>query len=188
MLTDLEQGDISETIKKYFGKTDYFTKRSTVTLKQVDDFLDNLTTVGKVKDQTKLLSQFTINKLTLLDLKYLIRLIIGDLKSYAGAKNILLALHEDAYEIFKLSNDLKTLVERIKKGEDLKSLNSPSNKIDSSFNFEDYKEVIGSDIDSEEDFQKKGVKKKENKIKAFIKLNTPIKPMLARASKYFKLI
>lgn len=64
MLSDLEQGDISDTLKKFFRRSGAALKWSHVTLKQVDEFLDKLTTVSKRDDQIKVLSDFVVDNLT----------------------------------------------------------------------------------------------------------------------------
>lgn len=61
MLAHLEQGDASETLKRFFEKSGQSRKRSRVTLKQVDDFLDELTKVTKRDDQSRVLSNFVEN-------------------------------------------------------------------------------------------------------------------------------
>lgn len=89
MLTDLEQGDVSETLKKFFKESGHTVKRSTLTLKKVDEFLDHLTTISKQNEQVRAFDRFFLDKCTGDDLKYITRLIVGDLKTYAGAKFIL---------------------------------------------------------------------------------------------------
>jgi hypothetical protein len=64
-----------------------------LTLKQVDDFLENLTSISKEKEQERAFSKFFVNKTTADDLKFVTRLIVGDLKTYAGAKYVLAAFH-----------------------------------------------------------------------------------------------
>lgn len=59
MLIDLEQGDVAETIKKYCGlskKVDS-DKTSSLTLQEVDTFLDELSTVTKEDEQTNAFSK-----------------------------------------------------------------------------------------------------------------------------------
>lgn len=89
MLTDLEQGDVSETLRKFFKDSGLSVKRSTLTLKQVDDFLDHLTTISKHNEQVRAFERHFVNKCTPDDLKFITRIVVGDLKTYAGAKFIL---------------------------------------------------------------------------------------------------
>ena len=114
MVTDLEQGDVSETIFKFFQLSDCCppAKKSALTVHDVDTFLDKLTLFTKEDEQLPLLEKMA-RKCTANDLKTIIRLIKGDLKIVAGPKHILDALDPNAHEAFKASKDLKDVIERV---------------------------------------------------------------------------
>lgn len=116
MLTDLEQGDVAETISKFFedsqSKKVQPAKKATLTIHQVDDFLDSLTALTKEEDQFQALSAMA-TKCTINDLKMVIRLIKGDLRMTAGAKHILDALHPEAHEAFNSSRQVGKVVAKI---------------------------------------------------------------------------
>ena len=63
MLEHLDKGDASETCKKFLISCGMACKRGSVSLKQVDDFLDQLTTVTKRDEQAQIFEKF-IPKLT----------------------------------------------------------------------------------------------------------------------------
>ena len=126
MVTDLEQGDVSETVFKFFESSDNCPplKKSNLTVHDVDAFLDKLSLVTKEDEQLKLLEKIT-RRCTGNDLKTIIRLIKGDLKIVAGPKHILDALDPNAHEAFKASKDLDDVINRvleIRKGGGQKSL------------------------------------------------------------------
>jgi DNA ligase-3 len=95
MLTDLEQGDVAETIATFFEESEAFVpnKKATLTVHDVDAFLDSLTSLTKEEEQSSVLSSMA-SKCTSNDLKMIVRLIKGDLRMQAGAKHILDALHK----------------------------------------------------------------------------------------------
>ena len=114
MVTDLEQGDVSETIFKFFESSDFCppAKKSTLTVQEVDKFLDNLSQLTREEDQFKVLEKIA-KRSTGNDLKAIIRLIKSDLKIVAGPKHILDALDANAYEAFKASKDLNDVINRV---------------------------------------------------------------------------
>lgn len=114
MLEDLEQGDIGETIQKFFeeSKTTPPNKKSLLTIQEVDDFLEELSTLTKEDEQTNHFKKI-VKKCTSNDLKIIIRLIKHDLRMNAGAKHILDAIHPTAYEAFQSSRDLPSVLKRL---------------------------------------------------------------------------
>lgn len=114
MLTDLEQGDVAETVAKFFEESDNVepSKKANLTLHQVDAFLDSLTELTKEDDQFQALHSIA-KKCTVNDLKMVVRLIKGDLRMQAGAKHILEALHKDAHEAFNSSRQIEKVISRI---------------------------------------------------------------------------
>ncbi|XP_076802197.1 DNA ligase 3-like [Clavelina lepadiformis] len=114
MVTDLEQGDVSETIFKFFESSDQCppTKKSSLTVHDVDQFLDKLSLLTREDNQRELLEKIT-KRCTANDLKTIIRFIKSDLKITAGPKHILDALAPNAHEAFKASRDLNDVINRV---------------------------------------------------------------------------
>jgi hypothetical protein len=92
MRTDLESGDISETIKKYFKQSNLYIDESDITIEQVDTFLDDLSTMTKLDEQNYMFKTFIFNKMSYEELKWLIRIIKGDLRIFLGPKQVLKAV------------------------------------------------------------------------------------------------
>ena len=116
------KGDVSETLKRYLVRSNNAKDKGFVTLKQVDDFLDELTQLTKKEEQTRAFKKFVNGKLTGDELKFICRIICKDLKIRAGPKYLLAALHEDAYKSYILTHDLKQIVDAVTSGTDLKNL------------------------------------------------------------------
>ena len=114
MLTDLEQGDVAETIAKFYEESSKLTpcKKATLTIQDVDVFLQGLTKLTKEDEQYAALFGVA-QKCTSNDLKMIIRLIKGDLRMTAGAKHILDALHKDAHEAFNSSRQINTVLDKV---------------------------------------------------------------------------
>ncbi|NXO92380.1 DNLI3 ligase, partial [Certhia brachydactyla] len=114
MVRDLEQGDVSETVRIFFeqSKTCPPAAKSLLTIQEVDEFLIQLSKLTKEDDQQSVLQQIS-RRCTGNDLKCIIRLIKHDLKMNAGAKHVLDALDPNAYEAFKASRNLQDVVERV---------------------------------------------------------------------------
>uniref|UniRef100_A0A8V5GXT1 DNA ligase n=1 Tax=Melopsittacus undulatus TaxID=13146 RepID=A0A8V5GXT1_MELUD len=116
MIRDLEQGDVSETIRLFFEQSKCCppAAKSLLTIQEVDEFLIQLSKLTKEDDQQSVLQHIT-RRCTGNDLKCIIRLIKHDLKMNAGAKHVLDALDPNAYEAFKASRNLQDVVERVLK-------------------------------------------------------------------------
>ncbi|XP_062816539.1 DNA ligase 3 [Anolis carolinensis] len=114
MARDLEQGDVSETVRLFFERSRSFppAAKSLLTIQEVDAALTRLASLTKEDDQQALLQELA-SRCTANDLKCVIRLIKHDLKMNAGAKHILEALDPNAFEAFKASRDLSDVVERV---------------------------------------------------------------------------
>lgn len=114
MLTDLEQGDVAQTIKDNFtrSKTVKPATESTLTIHEVDSFLEELSKLTKEEEQTYHFKKI-VKKCTLDDLLMLIRLIKGDLRINAGPKHVLEGVHPDAYTAFQTSRDLDMVLDRV---------------------------------------------------------------------------
>ncbi|AYP74252.1 DNA ligase [Fowlpox virus] len=109
----IDTGDVAYVIGSFLKKSTsvYYANESTLKLQDVDCFLTRLSAVTKEYDQMKEFKKL-IPKCTPNDLRYIIRLVKHDLRMNIGPKHILAALHKDAYDIFKLSNDLEYVVEK----------------------------------------------------------------------------
>ncbi|NXF29718.1 DNLI3 ligase, partial [Nyctibius bracteatus] len=118
MVRDLEQGDVSETIRLFFeqSKSCPPAAKSVLTIQEVDEFLIQLSKLTKEDDQQSVLQHIS-RRCTGNDLKCIIRLIKHDLKMNAGAKHVLDALDPNAYEAFKASRNLQDVVERVLKNQ-----------------------------------------------------------------------
>ncbi|XP_034608751.1 DNA ligase 3 [Trachemys scripta elegans] len=114
MVRDLEQGDVSETVRIFFeeSKSCPPAAKSLLTIQEVDEFLTQLSKLSKEDDQQSVLQDIA-SRCTGNDLKCIIRLIKHDLKMNAGAKHVLDALDPNAYEAFKASRNLQNVVERV---------------------------------------------------------------------------
>lgn len=113
MLEHLEQGDIGETIQNFFETSNGVkpSKKSKLTIFDVDDFLEELSQRTKEDEQIdhfkKLLKKCTPN-----DLKVVIRLIKHDLRMNAGAKHVLDGVDSNAYESFQASRDITKVLKQ----------------------------------------------------------------------------
>lgn len=153
MLIDLEQGDVSLTLEKFFKKCKASGKplaKSVLSLQDVEEFLKKLTIATKEEDQIELFRSI-VKRCTANDLKIIIRLIKHDLRINAGPKHILEALSKDAYIMYQNSRDLREVVDKFK----------------------------GEGDDDNGPKTTKGVKKGDIELK----LMTPIMPMLAAPCK-----
>uniref|UniRef100_K7G6X8 DNA ligase n=1 Tax=Pelodiscus sinensis TaxID=13735 RepID=K7G6X8_PELSI len=114
MVRDLEQGDVSETVRLFFeeSKSCPPAAKSLLTIQEVDEFLTQLSKLSKEDDQQSVLQDIA-SRCTGNDLKCIIRLIKHDLKMNAGAKHVLDAVDPNAYEAFKASRNLQNVVERV---------------------------------------------------------------------------
>lgn len=116
MVDDLDQGDVAETIRVAFEKSQLLMpmKKSTLSLPEVDALLTKLSQFTKEEDQQRVLTKIAI-RCTSNDLKMVIRLIKHDLRINAGAKHILDGLDPNAYAAFQASRNLRDVVDRVLK-------------------------------------------------------------------------
>ncbi|CAL8268355.1 unnamed protein product [Merluccius merluccius] len=114
MVRDLEQGDVSETVRMFFDDSKSFppAHKSLLTIQEVDASLTRLALLTKEDEQQQEL-EFISKKCTSNDLKCIIRLIKHDLKMSAGAKHVLDAVDPNAYDAFKASRNLGDVIERV---------------------------------------------------------------------------
>jgi DNA ligase 3 len=83
-------------------------------MEEVDEFLDVLATMTKDEERIPHFKSI-LHRLTPIDLKWIVRLIDHDLKINIGAKFVLEALHPNAFDAFKNTNNLKSVVEKVMK-------------------------------------------------------------------------
>ncbi|XP_071362609.1 DNA ligase 3 [Trachinotus anak] len=114
MVRDLEQGDVSETVRMFFDESKSFppAAKSLLTIQEVDASLTRLAQLTKEDEQQTELQDIA-KKCTSNDLKCIIRLIKHDLKMNAGAKHVLDAVDPNAYDAFKASRNLGDVIERV---------------------------------------------------------------------------
>uniref|UniRef100_A0A8C9QUV2 DNA ligase n=1 Tax=Scleropages formosus TaxID=113540 RepID=A0A8C9QUV2_SCLFO len=130
MVRDLEQGDVSETIRIFFEASKSFppAPKSLLTLQEVDTSLTRLAQLTKEDDQQRELELIS-KKCTANDLKCIIRLIKHDLKMNAGAKHVLDAVDPNAYDAFKASRNLGDVIDRVLQNQQESSNGSGPKKI-----------------------------------------------------------
>uniref|UniRef100_A0A672HE84 DNA ligase n=1 Tax=Salarias fasciatus TaxID=181472 RepID=A0A672HE84_SALFA len=114
MVRDLEQGDVSETVRIFFEDSKSFppAAKSLLTIQEVDASLTRLAQLTKEDEQQTELEDIA-KKCTSNDLKCIVRLIKHDLKMNAGAKHVLDAVDPNAYDAFKASRNLGDVIERV---------------------------------------------------------------------------
>ncbi|XP_020369051.2 DNA ligase 3 isoform X1 [Rhincodon typus] len=114
MVRDLEQGDVSETVRIFFEESQTFppAHKSVMTIQEVEAALTQLSKLTREEDQQKELQNIAA-KCTANDLKCIIRLIKHDLRMNSGAKHVLDALDPNAYDAFKASRNLQDVVNRV---------------------------------------------------------------------------
>ncbi|CAK1544132.1 unnamed protein product [Leptosia nina] len=114
MLTHLEQGDVADTIQKFFSKSRAVqpAMESTLTIQDIETFLEELSKLTKEDEQIYHFKKI-VKKCSLNDITMLIRLIKGDLRINAGPKHILEGVHPDAYKVFQTSRDLDMVLDKV---------------------------------------------------------------------------
>uniref|UniRef100_A0A672QQV9 DNA ligase n=1 Tax=Sinocyclocheilus grahami TaxID=75366 RepID=A0A672QQV9_SINGR len=114
MVQDLEQGDVSETVRIFFEQSKSFplAAKSLLTIQEVDASLSRLSQLTKEDDQQAELQDIA-KKCTGNDLKCYIRLVKHDLKINSGAKHVLDAVDPNAYDAFKASRNLGDVIDRV---------------------------------------------------------------------------
>jgi len=107
-------GDLPSVIQTLFEKTAVCkTQSSTLTLSEIDHLLEQLSLSGKEDDHHKAFLG-VMDRLTPTDLKWLLRIILKDLQTGAGQKQILTGLHPSAYHSFQINSDLEWIVAQVK--------------------------------------------------------------------------
>nr|WGO62757.1 DNA ligase 3-like protein [Wadden Sea poxvirus] len=114
MLNDLENGYISETIKKSYLCSNTFLpiKKSIMSINYVYDFLCDLSNLTKYNERINVLEQ-VIKKSTANDIKCIVMLIKNDLQIKAGPKCILNSLNVNAYDHFKMCKNIDDVINNV---------------------------------------------------------------------------
>ena len=86
--------------------------RSTLNLKEIDEFLDKLNGSTKENEQYNIMEPI-LEKCTPDDIEIVCKLINKDLKINIGPKYVFEALHPDSFAAYKLSSDLEMIIRRI---------------------------------------------------------------------------
>ncbi|KAG7515761.1 DNA ligase 3 [Solea senegalensis] len=130
MVRDLEQGDVSETVRMFFDDSKSFppAAKSLLTIQEVDASLTRLAQLTKEDEQQTELEAIA-KKCTSNDLKCIIRLIKHDLKMNSGAKHVLDAVDPNAYDAFKASRNLGDVIERVLRNQQEASNGSGQRKL-----------------------------------------------------------
>ncbi|XP_037027117.1 DNA ligase 3 [Bradysia coprophila] len=113
MAAHLERGDVSESIRVYFEKSKTIrpANKSSLTMNDVDEFLNKLSKLSKEDEQIEHFQKIA-GRCTSNDLKMIIRFIKHDIRINAGPKNILAALSKDAYPSYQTSQNLKQVIQK----------------------------------------------------------------------------
>lgn len=116
MMEHLNKGDVSETIRHYFKRSNGVkpVEKSVLNLGEVDGYLDELAKLTKENEQSLFLKKIT-KKFTLFDVRMFVRLIKKDLRIDAGTKVILESISPNAYAAYQASRDLKNVLLRVNK-------------------------------------------------------------------------
>jgi DNA ligase-3 len=111
-----KKGDIAKTIRVYFRLSNNIqpARRSKLTLRDVDRYLNDLSVVSIEEDQIDILTDIAANS-TLSELEMIIRLIKKDLRINMVIKLILNALALNGYAAFGMSGNLDDIIQRAHK-------------------------------------------------------------------------
>jgi len=82
--------------------------KSSVTVKDVNDTLDKLTTLSHAKDQVDLLSPF-LDRLTIPEVRCFFQMILKESMLSFFERSFFVAWHPDAYNLFKVCDDLRKI-------------------------------------------------------------------------------
>ncbi|CAI4224611.1 unnamed protein product [Auanema sp. JU1783] len=110
-------GDVSLTVRK--AMEDHALGETYAVpwgVQKIDRFLDRLSEMTEFRDQSKHLS-YAFMQMTTVEVMYLIRLIMKDLKINLRANDVLRAMHRKAYMFYKHSHSLDDLFEMYTSGE-----------------------------------------------------------------------
>lgn len=82
--------------------------KSSVTIKDVNDTLDKLTTLSRAKDQVELLAPF-LDKLTIPEVRCFFQMVLKESMLSFFERSFFVAWHPDAYNLFKVCDDLRKI-------------------------------------------------------------------------------
>ncbi|VDN06163.1 unnamed protein product [Thelazia callipaeda] len=104
-----QTGDVSQTICHFWSQSAENKKKSKLTNHMIDDWLEQLSGLTQEEDQQSHFSKICELASTL-ELKYIIRLVMKDLRINAGAKHILEGVRKGAYQMFQVSRNLEFVI------------------------------------------------------------------------------
>lgn len=186
-------GDMAAVVQSFFAKSRVcHTHTSSLTLSEVDGVLDQLSLSGKEEEHVKVLAPL-LGRLTPDDLKWLLCIVLKDLMTGAGQKQVLTGLHPDAYSWFQIKCDLAWVVRQAQHDAGTRQPSDPSPSSGahtSDHTDQGTKAAVAKDCKDCKDAPKAKHTKptKANKKKAAamdVQLMTPFKPMLATACKSY---
>lgn len=82
--------------------------KSTVTVQEINDVLDNLKDKTQAKDQTELLAPF-LERLTIPEVRFFFQIVLKESMLSFFERSFFLAWHPDAYDLYKVCNDMKKI-------------------------------------------------------------------------------
>ncbi|KAL6115478.1 lig4 [Pungitius sinensis] len=99
----------------YFVLKKRCTSTGTLSIKEVNDFLDSvaINNAGKQKDLVKKSLLHFITQSSALEQKWLIRMILKDMKLGISKETVLQVFHPDAAELYNVSTDLKKVCQQL---------------------------------------------------------------------------
>ncbi|XP_037325990.2 DNA ligase 4 isoform X2 [Pungitius pungitius] len=99
----------------YFVLKKRCTSPGTLSIKEVNDFLDSvaINNAGKQKDLVKKSLLHLITQSSALEQKWLIRMILKDMKLGISKETVLQVFHPDAAELYNVSTDLKKVCQQL---------------------------------------------------------------------------
>ncbi|TRY75941.1 hypothetical protein DNTS_033501 [Danionella cerebrum] len=111
--TQGEAGDFALTA--YFVLKKRCTSQGTLSIKEVNDFLDSVAVnnASKQKDQVKKSLLHLITQSSALEQKWLIRMILKDMKLGISKESVLQVFHPDAPELYNVITDLKKVCSKL---------------------------------------------------------------------------
>ena len=105
-----QTGDISIVIGNTYGHTSSSTKKSSISLSEVDDMLFELNGKSKRKEQVKIIRRILDRLYSREEVITFIRLLLGDLKIKAGVEHILNGVGNGAYDAYCTNQDMNDAV------------------------------------------------------------------------------
>ncbi|KAK2580191.1 hypothetical protein KPH14_012455 [Odynerus spinipes] len=87
--------------------------KETFTIDRINTFLDDLSRTNETNNNKDELFKTLFRQISALELKWLTRIILKDLKLGVGTKKLLQVYHPEAYEFFDITSDLRKICDNI---------------------------------------------------------------------------